>query len=84
MKIVNVECKITSPPARGRGLKRCTIPEPPAGLSAVAAVAPRAGARIETLNLSAHRVLVASRRVAPRAGARIETLGQSPPGGGAD
>ena len=56
-----------SPPARGRGSKRCRH----GAVTAMAAVAPRAGAWIETVG--SRRRPSAITTVAPRAGAWIET-----------
>ena len=83
--------KPPSPPVRGRGLK--LEPMPGTGVRHLPLVAPRAGARIETV---CRRGVPVSTRplVAPRAGARIETwhaqryrtrqVDRRPPCGGAD
>ncbi len=81
-----LEATLTSPPARGRGLKQCS------GLATqgLRLVAPRAGAWIET---SRTRSSCPSSPVAPRAGAWIETVyiampashcRRRPPRGGVD
>ena len=61
-----------SPPARGRGLKRLVALH----VRCHCLVAPRAGARIETI--SWRRAFAAISTVAPRAGARIETCTRFP------
>jgi len=58
--------RLESPPARGRGLKQQKAP----GSGQTCAVAPRAGAWIETKQGTVDNV---SALVAPRAGAWIET-----------